>query len=253
MLLPFAGLFTPVPHWEFYALCMLQGALIAFVDGKFFVALCRWGAEVATSLQPFSIGITFVLWLIISPSTILVYLREPLVALLIVAAMAGIVVSVRLFNRSPISMQALKFLVLTLTVGAFCDIVNKKAMNYGQGDLVSASYFYVLLIALVAGAINLVVYLRDNGSLKKAVAAENVKYLPVFVLLIGCNVSKNFAMFYAFNPSYVAALMYIYILWIALFNLLKARLTPNVPYNRMNVKAALLLLTSAIVLILASG
>lgn len=253
MLLPFVGLFTPVPHWEFYALCMLQGALIAFVDGKFFVALRRWGAEVATSLQPFSIGITFVLWLIISPSTILVYLREPLVALLIVAAMAGIVVSVRLFNRSPISMQALKFLVLTLTVGAFCDIVNKKAMNYGQGDLVSASYFYVLLIALVAGAINLVVYLRDNGSLKKAVAAENIKYLPVFVLLIGCNVSKNFAMFYALNPSYVAALMYIYILWIALFNLLKARLTPNVPYNRMNVKAALLLLTSAIVLILASG
>lgn len=253
MLLPFAGLFTPVSHWEFYALCTLQGALIAFVDGKFFVALRRWGAEVATSLQPFSIGITFVLWLIISPSTILVYLREPLVALLIVAAMAGIVVSVRLFNRSPISMQALKFLVLTLTVGAFCDIVNKKVMNYGQGDLVSASYFYVLLIALVAGAINLVVYLRDNGSLKKAVAAENIKYLPVFVLLIGCNVSKNFAMFYALNPSYVAALMYIYILWIALFNLLKARLTPNVPYNRMNVKAALLLLTSAIVLILASG
>lgn len=253
MLLPFAGLFTPVPHWEFYALCMLQGALIAFVDGKFFVALRRWGAEVATSLQPFSIGITFVLWLIISPSTILVYLREPFVALLIVAAMAGIVVSVRLFNRSLISMQALKFLVLTLTVGAFCDIVNKKAMNYGQGDLVSASYFYVLLIALVAGAINLVVYLRDNGSLKKAVVSENVKYLPVFVLLIGCNVSKNFAMFYAFNPSYVAALMYIYILWIALFNMLKARLTPNVPYNRMNVKAALLLLTSAIVLILASG
>ena len=253
MLLPFAGLFTPVPHWEFYALCTLQGALIAFVDGKFFVALRRWGAEVATSLQPFSIGIIFVLWLIISPSTILVYLREPFVALLIVAAMAGIVVSVRLFNRSPISMQALKFLVLTLTVGAFCDIVNKKVMNYGQGDLVSASYFYVLLIALVAGAINLVVYLRDNGSLKKAVAVENVKYLPVFVLLIGCNVSKNFAMFYAFNPSYVAALMYIYILWIALFNLLKARLMPNVPYNRMNVKAALLLLTSAIVLILASG
>lgn len=31
----FAGLFTPVPHWEFYALCTLQGALIAFVDGKF--------------------------------------------------------------------------------------------------------------------------------------------------------------------------------------------------------------------------
>lgn len=52
MLLPFAGLFTPVPHWEFYALCTLQGALIAFVDGKFFVALRRWGAEVATLLRP---------------------------------------------------------------------------------------------------------------------------------------------------------------------------------------------------------
>lgn len=85
-----------------------------------------------------------------------------------------------------------------------------RARGFGFGQL-----FYVLLIALVAGAINLVVYLRDNGSLKKAVAAENVKYLPVFVLLIGCNVSKNFAMFYALNPSYVAALMYIYILWIA--------------------------------------
>lgn len=77
MLLPFIGLFTPVSHWEFYALCVLQGALIAFVDGKFFIALRRWGAEVATSLQPFSIGITFVLWLIISPSTIFVYLQEP--------------------------------------------------------------------------------------------------------------------------------------------------------------------------------
>lgn len=140
MLLPFAGLFTPVPHWEFYALCMLQGALIAFVDGKFFVALCRWGAEVATSLQPFSIGITFVLWLIISPSTILVYLREPLVALLIVAAMAGIVVSVRLFNRSPISMQALKFLVLTLTVGRFLRHCEQKGnelrtRGFGFGQL----------------------------------------------------------------------------------------------------------------------
>lgn len=43
MLLPFAGLFTPVPHWEFYALCMLQGALIAFVDGKFLLR-CVGGA-----------------------------------------------------------------------------------------------------------------------------------------------------------------------------------------------------------------
>ncbi len=253
MLLPFIGFFTPVQHWEFYAFCVLQGALIAFVDGKFFTALRRWGAEVATSLQPFSIGITFVLWLIISPSTVFVYLREPIEALLIIAAMTGIIVSVRLFNHSPISMQALRFLVLTLIVGAFCDIVNKKAMSYGQGDLVSASYFYVLLIALVAGAINLAVYLRDNGSLKKAVAAENVKYLPVFLLLIGCNASKNFAMFYAFNPSYVAALMYIYILWIALFNMLRAKLVPGISYNKMNVKAASLLLASVIVLILASG
>ena len=118
---------------------------------------------------------------------------------------------------------------------------------------IMAALLCFISLFFLENVFNLVVYLRDNGSLKKAVAAENVKYLPVFVLLIGCNASKNFAMFYAFNPSYVAALMYIYILWIALFNLLKARLTPNVPYNRMNVKAALLLLTSVIVLILASG
>ena len=80
---------------------------------------------------------------------------------------------------------------------------------------IMAALLCFISLFFLENVFNLVVYLRDNGSLKKAVAAENVKYLPVFVLLIGCNVSKNFAMFYALNPSYVAALMYIYILWIA--------------------------------------
>lgn len=49
MLLPFAGLFTPVPHWEFYALCMLQGALIAFGRRQVFccaVSVGRRGGDV---------------------------------------------------------------------------------------------------------------------------------------------------------------------------------------------------------------
>lgn len=252
MLLPFAFFFEPIKNWEFYALCVVQGALVAYADGRFFATLRRFGAEVATSLQPFSIGITFVLWLVIAPSTIFVYLQKPMEALFIVFALAGIVVSVRLFNKSKVSMQALKFVISALVVGAICDIVNKKAMGYGQGDVVSVSYFYVLLIALVAGVINLIVYLRQDGTLKQVVAKQNLKYLPVFLLLMGCNVSKNFAMYYAFNPSYVAALLYIYILWIAGYNWIRAKMVPDMVYNRMNVKAAALLLCSVVVLILAA-
>lgn len=252
LLLPFMMFFTPVRHWEFYALCVLQGAFIAFVDGRFFTALRRWGAEVCTSLQPFTVGITFVLWIILVPSTLLVYLQEPVKFALILLSLAGVIVSIVLFNRSSISTQALKFLLTTLLVGAVCEIVNKKVMGFGAGDLISASYFYVLITGLVAGSINLAVYLRKDGKLSDTIKTKNLKYLPVFLVLIGSMVSKNFAMYYAFNPSYVSALMYIYILWIALFNMLRSHMVQGRVYNKMNVRAAMMLLASVIVLILAT-
>lgn len=252
MLLPFIGFFAPVLHWEFYALCILQGCFIAYVDNKFFTALRRWGAEVATSLQPFTVGITFVLWLLLVPSTMLVYLSEPIKFAFILLALFGVIVSIVLFNRSSISTQALKFLLSTLLIGAICEIVNKRVMSFGAGDLISASYFYVLITGLVAGSINLFVYVKKDGTFKEVMNVSNLKYLPIFVVLIGSMVSKNFAMFYTFNPSYVSALMYIYILWIALFNTVRCKMVPGRVCYRMNVKAALMLLLSVSVLILAT-
>ena len=66
---PFLFFFPAPQYWEFYALCIIQGSIVAFNDYINFKGIKRYGAEIVASIQPLSTGLLFFAWLIISPST----------------------------------------------------------------------------------------------------------------------------------------------------------------------------------------
>lgn len=251
LLLPFIGLVHPIASWQFYFICILQGGVIAYIDYRNFRAIRVWGAEVISSIQPFNIGIVFVLWLLLKPHSIGRYLENPLHFALIVAALAGVVFAVSGYRKSQKSRRALKYMVPYLLVSAVCDALNKMAMSYvGADELIYASYFYILITAAVVAAVNLAIYLRSGNKIKQLAVSANLKYAIIIIPLMLSMLCKNFAMFNAINPSYVTATVYLFVVWIMLIGMLLKRLGRSGHYKNMDKSKVILLLVSVMILIL---
>ena len=77
LLLPLLPIVDFIPNWQFYIICILQGAIVSFIDYRNFRAMRTWGAETISSIHPFNIGFVFVCWVIIKPSDIVFYLEHP--------------------------------------------------------------------------------------------------------------------------------------------------------------------------------
>ncbi len=247
-LLPFA---KAIPSGTFYGICILQGLIIAYIDYVYFKAFRMWGAEVVSSIQPFNIGMIFFLWFVIRPESILVYLSDLPRLFCILACLCGVAVAVMLYNRAEFSRKALHFLLPCLIVSSLCDILNKYAMSLvPQSHLLYGSYFYIMITGAVSGCAALIVYLLKGGRGKEVFEARNLRYSWIILPLIGSMLFKNFAMFSAFNPSYVGAVSYVYIIWIMLYNTSLSRFGKKAGYLRINRRAAMLLALSATGLIL---
>lgn len=251
--LPFMFLFEPINDWRYYVVCILQGFSIAFIDYKYFQAINKWGAEVVTSLQPLNIGITFLLWIMVKPSMIMVYWANPWHFIFIILCLGGIVWSIFSFNKVVISKQALKFLAVCLFVGAVCEIFNKLAMVYGGNNAASASYYYILITGFVIGVINLFLYIRQKQDLKVLIEWKNLKYNWMFGILILSMVARNFAVLDADNPAYVSAMIYVYVLWIILLNKFLKRCNIVCSHGKTDLKTVIFLLVSAVGLILLTN
>ena len=251
--LPFIPFFTPVPHWQFYVFCILNGAGIAFIDYFSFKAIRFWGAEVVTAMQPLNVGITFVLWLAIKPRLIVFYIQQPIKFGLIVLCLAGVSFALIKYNQIKVSRKALKYMIPVLIAGSVNEVVNKWTLGYGSDNLQSAVFYYILLTALTIGIINLVRYWHKGESLKNLVLWKNLKNSWIFIILIAAMVFRNTALFMTVNPAYVSAIVNLYVLWIMLGNNLLVWLGKGIRYQQMNKKAVLMLLACAVGLILLTG
>lgn len=253
LLVPFIPLFAPVPYWQFYLFCLLNGAGIAFIDYYYFKAIRFWGAEVVTSIQPLNIGITFVLWLAVKPSLMPFYLEEPLKFALIIICLGGISFAMVRFHQVKVTRKALKYLIPALFVGAVKEVLNKITLNYGNENLNSAVFYYILLTGLTIGIINLGCYFWRGENLKVLIRWKNLKNCRIFLLLIAAMAFRNTAISMAVNPAYVGALVYLYVVWVMLGNNLLVWLGKGIRYQQINKKIVFLLLASATGLILLTG
>ena len=70
--LPFLFLYPHPTHWQFYALCILQGAIVAYNDLINYKATKKYGAEMVSAIQPLSTAFLFFVWFFVAPSILCV-------------------------------------------------------------------------------------------------------------------------------------------------------------------------------------
>ena len=248
LLLPFLPFVPRIPSPAFYGCCVLQGLIIAFIDRKNFIAMQRWGAKTVSAIHPFGIVAVFVIWLLFKPSALTFYLENPAYLFGVFLSFAGVIYAVSAFTPSPETKRALFYMIPYLLVAALCDVMNKTCMSFVPADLrIFGSYFYIMTTGAVVAAVNFFVCLKNGERPSDMVAAKNIRFAPVFPLLIGSMVCKNLAMANAENPSFVSALLYSYILWIAITAPLAGKL--GIPAKNTGVspfKTAVLLASAAL-------
>jgi len=251
LLLPLAFFIPGIENWRFYIVCLVQGLIIAFIDYRNFRAIRVWGAETISSIHPFSIGVVFLIWMLLKPANVLLYLEDLPRFLVIVAALAGVVVSVSGYRHTRNGQKALKYMLPYLLFFGIGDICNKLAMGFVQAnEVVYGSYWYILITAAVVGIVNFALYLYKNCEICQLASCHNLKYTLAFVPLIALMLFKNLAMFNTPNPSYVTAVLYLYVLWVALTGMIIRHFSKHSRYKVTPLKKVLLLLVSVIALIL---
>ena len=82
--LPFLFLYPYPTHWQFYALCTLQGAIVAYNDLINYKATKKYGAEMVSAIQPLSTALLFFVWFFIAPSILQEYWANKTTFLLII-------------------------------------------------------------------------------------------------------------------------------------------------------------------------
>lgn len=251
LLLPFLPFITMIPSWQFYAFCVLQGLVIAYIDYRNFRAMHVWGAEAVSSLYPLGIGVVFVMWLILKPYNIMLYVDELWRFFAIIVAFCGIIYATASIKSSHRSKKLIQYLLPYFFVAALCDIINKQCMSYVSAELVPyASYYYILITGVVVAVINLLIYMKNNNKIKDLCVIKNLKYMPLIALLVGSMASKNFAMFQVSNPAFVTATLYLYIIWIMLVGSVLEKCGKGAKFRTIERKKAILLLICAVALVL---
>lgn len=250
VLLPFIMLFSPIHNITFYILCSVQGCIIAFNDYRIFRSSKAFGAEVTSSLQPLSIGLIFILWLVVNPADLMAMLNAPFHLMLVIACLLGITFAIFKMKNTKTSSRAMKYLLPCLCLMSVNDVINKEAMMHGAADLVSAIYFYCLITAFVAGSINLFVYLKKHHFEELLNPQYHKKAFIIVFLVTISMITKNYAMFLAPNPAYVSAIIFLYPLWIVLGNMFYCHLGGHIACASVRLSTVSILLASVIGLIL---
>lgn len=251
LLLPLLPIVDFIPNWQFYMICILQGAFVSFIDYRNFRAMRTWGAETISSIHPFNIGFVFICWIIIKPSDIVFYLEHPFRLVGVLSALIGVIYAVSSFRQSKRSARALRYMIPYILASALCEALNKFCMSFvPQSNLASGSYFYIMITAIVVAFVNLMIFRHRGENFKLLYQKCNLKYAPVMLLLMIMMALKNYAMFNTPNPSFVTAIMYTYVIWIMLFALVFRRLHINTPHRVLPAGKVILLLVSIVLLIL---
>ena len=210
VMLPLIPFFPVIHEPYFYVFVVAQGLWAAYLDNRFFHAVGKFGAEMTSAIQPLSIGVTFIFWLIIYPYQIILLIHNMWRCLGIILCLTGITVTILQLRKSKIGFHAFIYLLPCLFMTTGSDILNKQAMFFGKENLSSAVFYYILIMSIIMGIANLWAYLRVyKPSLiwKK----KNLKHGVILVIwAILSLAAKNVAMAKTFNPSYVAAIIYTY-------------------------------------------
>lgn len=253
VMLPFIIFFPPIANPYFYLYCCLQGLVVAYLDNRFFAAAEEYGSELTSAIQPFSVGLVFVIWLVINPWQIEALLAHPYHFAVIAASLGGVIYAALRLCHAPDVRKALKVLWPLLIALALSDTLNKKSMVSAGGDIASGLYYYNFIMALVCGICNLVLYVFKKQSLSHIFKRAHLsRGFIVVIVILALGLLKSYTMYLSYNPAYASALILTAPLWIVAFNNIRNTLN-NSALIKIDYKSVMVLVGSVIVLVIATG
>ena len=251
--LPFAVFIVPNFAWPFFLIATLQGVAVSYLDYNIYKLFRKYGAEAVSSIQPLSVLVTFVLWLIIRPSLLFLYMENLWRFAIIVLCISSIVYAVMKYRRQPFVFACLRQMLPLLLICSFIDITNKLIMEYTNNHLWQASLYRVLIVSSVVGFINLGFSLKQGVKLKTLLKKENI-IAAWFVLLQPFSMMLiNFSAHFAENPAYSSVVVYLSVVWILLFNKICQFFGRPQNYKQIEKKWIILLLAATMILIIVTA
>ena len=251
--LPFTLFMAPSFAWPFFLIAGVQGLAVSYLDYNSYKLFQKYGAEAVSSIQPLSVLITFVFWLLVRPAVLVSYMQNVERFILIVAAVMAIVFAVMKYRQQPFVLGCLKAMVPLLLIFSFIDVTNKLIMEYAGDHLLAATIYRVLIVSSIVGFINLGICHHRGIAVSEIFKKEN--FLAAwFLLLAPLNMMfVNFSVLYAENPAYTSAVVYLSVIWILLFNKIRQFLGFSANYHPIARKWIVLLIAATVVLILATA
>lgn len=243
----------PFIHWPsaplFYIVTLITALIVSYSDTKNFEAAARFGAGITIRMKPFIIWLVFALWFILHKDVRDNLLDAPSLFIGITLCLLAGTVSAVYLQKCPISRKALHFYMPLIFLGACVDILNKTAMDHSAllSGIILYAWIQALIITVVTGAAHKPP-LKENHTHRFTHIKRSFKYGCIIgFLFLLANLTKNAAMSYTVNPSYVTAIIFTSPVWVsAYYRYIQHKETANIyaGYGLVFSAVALVLLTA---------
>ncbi|MBQ8465638.1 MAG: hypothetical protein IJ545_06475 [Alphaproteobacteria bacterium] len=252
MTMPLVFAYFHIFPWQFYMIALFQGLCISYSDYRYFQVFQKFGAENVNALSPLSVFITFILWLILKPETIEIYLKTPVKSCVIFLSIVLIIYAVMKYRNSKIGRDCLKEVLPLLFLSTLIDTSNKIITEYSEGQLLPLTVHRIAITGWIIGFVNLFLNHKNITDYKELIKPKNLRQ-GWFIFLVALSmITINFGMYYVPNPAYMTSILYLSIIWIVIFNKMAMMFGKSVPYQHIKLKWILLLLFASVTLVLAT-
>lgn len=251
--IPLLLFLPPDFQWQFFAIVIVQGFAISFVDLRYFHAFQKFGAEVVCTIKPLTVLLTFALWIIIKPYMFGYYLSNPLRSTLIIASILVIVYATAKYRQQRVGLNCFTQVFPLLVISALIDSSNKSVTEYVNGNILAGAVWRVFITGIIIGFFNLFIARKHNLKLKDIIKPKNLRKGLFILFLTAAMITVNFSLYYAENPAYTSAIIYTSVIWIMGINYLQKLLGRKKTYPHIAKKWIFTLLIAAIILIIATS
>lgn len=222
MMTPFMSALVWPQSPLFYLAVVVTVAVGTSSDVRTFNASARFGAGMVSRLMPVTVLVAFFLWFAVRPLLLFEYLGRPALTCGIIVSLVACVYFAMRLNRCEVSRSAMIFMAPALAGYTITTVLNKYAMDFGaqSGDFAGVVFGYMYVQSLIA-LVMVGPYILWQRRARRAPLAQAVPTVPpaspslrpllaasfaAALVWLAHMVFKNYAMAFAENPSYQAAI-----------------------------------------------